>query len=878
MAIEDSFMKKPPVFREGACYATFVTRTKYWCSITTIPKEKQAIVLALNLPADGSCNNLSERLFSQLGDEGLQGEAGLVNFWNYMDKEYKKDPMGDMCESIRKFTNYKRRGDQSIQDYVNEFETLYNKANVKGMGSLPQPYLMFLMFENSLMDEKDQRLVMVEVDFNQKESLLQQTKDGLIKLFGGIKPIKERSDQLKLIGDNATFYQNYQARSSRPSLNSFRGYSRPQGPPRQFNSYATRQRFIPPQHRISGTPSGGGSRPKLTASKLNPVQFGQTMQCYHCGAQTHLVKACPELNGWTFVNYQYENQEDPRNSSQLNYDQQAAENPCIEAYPQDPPLEQQFQEVNLNTETYVTDQVSEAANYLGNSRTYTENENFYNTFDILTAYENKPPNIAMDQALRKIIVDTGCIETVCGKAWLNDILDTMDDCTRKLVRVYPSNKIFRFGGGERKISLGEYVIPIAIGGKNIMLRTNTVDSYIPCLLSKSSMIAADMKILVKENAVKMFNDTYVKMETIPSGHSVLVVEPFNHGRETEFYALVTLPEVSKTEEMNEKRLFHIHEQLGHPGQNKMEIMLREAGLLTDNVKSFLNKIYKVCATCFIHARSKPRPKVAPPMAHDLNETVCMDLKIWPKYNVKILYIIDVFTRYTQAYIVPDKSADAIIKPFLNSWILNLFGAPKNVIFDNGPEFMNSKMRDLCKNFNIRMFTTAAYSPYQNGLCERNHHLVDEIIEKMMSSGNYSKVKDALQPAIFAKNILVNSTGYSPYQTVYGKNPRIPGAIDNSLPAQEGMTTSALIQKRISSIFDARKALAQAENKARPKLAEKVVAQDNKLVFVRHGRNIIVCSLAKISKVYPNYGPSPAKATDEIFHDNIEKDISISKHY
>ena len=261
----------------------------------------------------------------------------------------------------------------------------------------------------------------------------------------------------------------------------------------------------------------------------------------------------------------------------------------------------------------------------------------------------------------------------------------------------------------------------------------------------------------------------------------------------------------------------------------------------------------------------------------------MDLKIWPKHNTIILYIIDVFTRFTQAFIIPDKSADAVIKPLLDSWILNLFGAPKNIIFDNGLEFMNSKMRDLCKNFNIRMFTTATYSPYQNGLCERNHQIVDEIVKKMMTGGQYSRVKDALQPAVFAKNILINSTGYSPYQLVYGKNPRVPGAIDNNPPAQEGMTSSALIQNRIMSIFNARRALAKVDSKARLKLAEKssrapklekynqgdlvyykfglnpdwqgpgrVVVQDNKLIFVRHGRNIIVSSLSRISKVVPNH--------------------------
>ena len=80
------------------------------------------------------------------------------------------------------------------------------------------------------------------------------------------------------------------------------------------------------------------------------------------------------------------------------------------------------------------------------------------------------------------------------------------------------------------------------------------------------------------------------METIPSGHSVLVVDPFNHSQETEFYALDALPDASKTEEMDENKLVHIHEQLGHPWQHKMEIMHREVDLLSENVKMVPNKI------------------------------------------------------------------------------------------------------------------------------------------------------------------------------------------------------------------------------------------------------------------------------------------------
>ena len=123
---------------------------------------------------------------------------------------------------------------------------------------------------------------------------------------------------------------------------------------------------------------------------------------------------------------------------------------------------------------------------------------------------------------------------------------------------------------------------------------------------------------------------------------------------------------------------------------------------------------------FNHHFHLHRPSHSPTMANDFNECVCMDLKIWPKKNIIILYIIDMFTRFTVAKIIPDKTADSAVKVFLDCWILNLFGAPKRILFDNGKEFWNYKMKDLCQNFNIKFHSTGAHSPFQNGLCVRNH--------------------------------------------------------------------------------------------------------------------------------------------------------------
>ena len=106
--------------------------------------------------------------------------------------------------------------------------------------------------------------------------------------------------------------------------------------------------------------------------------------------------------------------------------------------------------------------------------------------------------------------------------------------------------------------------------------------------------------------------------------------------------------------------------------------------------NLINKLYESCETCFKFRNSKPQSKVGPPMALDFNHTICMDLKIWHGTGTIILYIIDMYTRFTVAKIIPDKRADSVLEVLVNDWI-KFWGAPSQILADNGGEFVNAKM-------------------------------------------------------------------------------------------------------------------------------------------------------------------------------------------
>ena len=126
-------------------------------------------------------------------------------------------------------------------------------------------------------------------------------------------------------------------------------------------------------------------------------------------------------------------------------------------------------------------------------------------------------------------------------------------------------------------------------------------------------------------------------------------------------------------------------------------------------------ISEQCVTCVKYRKPALRPVVSIPLANKFNETVAMDLKIWGKFY--FLVMVDVHTRYASARVIRNKEAPTIMKGIFLSWI-TFFGAPKKIFSDCGGEFNNSELRALGEAYNVKVLTTAAESPWSNGICER----------------------------------------------------------------------------------------------------------------------------------------------------------------
>ncbi len=175
------------------------------------------------------------------------------------------------------------------------------------------------------------------------------------------------------------------------------------------------------------------------------------------------------------------------------------------------------------------------------------------------------------------------------------------------------------------------------------------------------------------------------------------------------------------------------------------------------------------------------------------------------------------------------------------------------------------MLEVSDFLNVVHLTTASEAAWMNGLCEKNHETNDNILGAIVRDYPNIDLKSALAWACTAKNSLSNVYGFSPFQIVFGKNPRLPSILNDPPPAWEIKPMSKTLQQNLALINRTREEFVKSLSCAKIKKAltsrvrtmdrvytpgqevyykrdrddvwsgpAKVVAQDNKIILIKHG--------------------------------------------
>ncbi len=96
-------------------------------------------------------------------------------------------------------------------------------------------------------------------------------------------------------------------------------------------------------------------------------------------------------------------------------------------------------------------------------------------------------------------------------------------------------------------------------------------------------------------------------------------------------------------------------------------------------------------------------------------------------NRFILRMIDYFSKWAEAYAIPNHKAETLAECIVNQWIAH-HGIPIRIHSDNAPEFRGHVIMQLKKMLSMKGTFTTPYRPQLNGLCERMNQTIKNIIK------------------------------------------------------------------------------------------------------------------------------------------------------
>ena len=265
--------KVPPKFSSDKNYTLWKKELQAWTCITSHSKKDWGKIIALSLP-ESDPSDIREKAFSvDLEPTEENEKQGYDNLMNFMDDEFKKDSITDMCEHIRKFMKMEKKEEEKMKSYVSNFEAAYKVAKEKGLPELPHTYRMYQLLENANITDNEYMMVLTGITSNSTD-LYDDAKKSLLKLFNSARNQGTQNDSssIKHEPNGDTFWGSRSNNGGKTPFVSKSGGHTPWRNPHSKQGYQ---------------PSRSVSKP------INPTKDGKQLLCNSCGSYRHFAKVCP---------------------------------------------------------------------------------------------------------------------------------------------------------------------------------------------------------------------------------------------------------------------------------------------------------------------------------------------------------------------------------------------------------------------------------------------------------------------------------------------------------------------------------------------------------------------------------------------------------
>ncbi|PIK55613.1 hypothetical protein BSL78_07465 [Apostichopus japonicus] len=141
-------------------------------------------------------------------------------------------------------------------------------------------------------------------------------------------------------------------------------------------------------------------------------------------------------------------------------------------------------------------------------------------------------------------------------------------------------------------------------------------------------------------------------------------------------------------------------------------------------------------------------------------------------NRYILCVADYFTKWTEAYAIPNQEAVTVARVFVEQFVLR-FGVPLQLHTDQGRNFESNLFKELAQLLGIDKTRTTAFHPQSDGMVERFNRTLEAMLSAVVSENQRDWDEWLPHVTMAYRSSVHETTGETPSVMMLGREMNLP---------------------------------------------------------------------------------------------------------